>query len=158
MLSACAQTFPTLNVEEAMRQMHPFPILERFVQKDILSKDGATVLVKGGTQVIMFTNDFVPKLAAEADKKKDDGDGNDSSSSSSSIGNSGSIGSSSSSSSTSSLSSPPASSPPSSSSSSSTLKRNSSSDRLTAMGLPAYGAGPRQCAGAHLARPLLKVG
>ena len=76
MLSACAQTFPTLNVEEAMRQMHPFPILERFVQKDILSKDGATVLVKGGTQVIMFTNDFVPKLAAEADKKKDDGDGN----------------------------------------------------------------------------------
>ena len=130
--------------------MHPFPILERFVEKDILSKDGATVLVKGGTQVIMFTSDFVPQLA-EADNKKndddDDKDGSDNSSNSSSSRVSSPV--------------PPAapssftSSPPPSASSA--LKKTSSSERLSSLGLPAYGAGPRQCAGAHLARPLLKV-
>ena len=133
--------------------MHPFPILERFVEKDILSKDGATVLVKGGTQVIMFTSDFVPQLAEADNKKNDDGDGDkDGSDNSSNSSGSGSR-----------VSSPvpPAapssftSSPPPSASSA--LKKTSSSERLSSLGLPAYGAGPRQCAGAHLARPLLKV-
>jgi len=125
--------------------MHPFPILERFVEKDILSKDGATVLVKGGTQVIMFTSDFVPQLAEADNKKNDDDDDKDGSDNSS--GGSSPV--------------PPAapssftSSPPPSASSA--LKKTSSSERLSSLGLPAYGAGPRQCAGAHLARPLLKV-
>ncbi|KAJ1451917.1 hypothetical protein M885DRAFT_528320 [Pelagophyceae sp. CCMP2097] len=46
-----------LSCEAAMRIQHPFPVLERFVDADVVRKDGS-VAVKGGTQVIMFTGDF----------------------------------------------------------------------------------------------------
>jgi hypothetical protein len=46
-----------MGLEDAIRMFHPFPIFERFVTSDILSKSG-TRLVPSGTQVIMFTEDF----------------------------------------------------------------------------------------------------
>ena len=50
------KTNPKLGLEAAMRQMHPFPIFERFVEKDVVVK--GKVAVRAGTQVMMFTSDF----------------------------------------------------------------------------------------------------
>jgi hypothetical protein len=48
---------PTLSLEDAIRDQHPFPIFERFVAEDVTSADGR-LLVRGGTQVIVFTSDL----------------------------------------------------------------------------------------------------
>jgi hypothetical protein len=68
---------PELPLEAAIRAMHPFPIFERYVPHDITlpssshrppcssekkgQQQGAApvVVVKGNTQVIMFTSDFL---------------------------------------------------------------------------------------------------
>ena len=47
---------PELNLEAAMRQMHPFPIFERWVDKDVVVR--GKVAVRANTQVMMFTSDF----------------------------------------------------------------------------------------------------
>lgn len=55
---ACAiDSYPALEVEASIRLLHPFPIFERYVETDVCNPDG-TLLVAGGTQVVMFTNDF----------------------------------------------------------------------------------------------------
>lgn len=56
-IAVAMRRHPELSVEEAIREMHPFPILERFCAADVLLSDGRLV-VRAGTQVIMFTNDF----------------------------------------------------------------------------------------------------
>ena len=50
-----------LGLEAAMRRMHPFPIFERWVNKDVVVR-GKT-RVRAGTQVIMFTADFKDSAA-----------------------------------------------------------------------------------------------
>ena len=55
-IAVAMKTHPELGLEAAMRQMHPFPIFERFVEKDVVLK--GRVVVRGGTQVMMFTSDF----------------------------------------------------------------------------------------------------
>jgi hypothetical protein len=47
---------PNLSLENAMRRMHPFPIFERYVDRDVLIR--GKVVVRAHTQVIMFTTDF----------------------------------------------------------------------------------------------------
>ena len=47
---------PKLSLDAAMRQMHPFPIFERWVEKDVVVR--GKVAVRANTQVIMFTADF----------------------------------------------------------------------------------------------------
>eukprot|EP00887_Chlorella_sp_A99_P000067 scaffold16.g67.t1 len=48
---------PELAPEAAMRLAHPFPILERYVARDVLASDGR-VAIPGDTHAIMFTADF----------------------------------------------------------------------------------------------------
>lgn len=43
---------PDLSLEDAIRRLHPFPILERYIDSDIVHNN--TVVVKADTQVIMF--------------------------------------------------------------------------------------------------------
>ena len=50
-----------ITLEKALRAHHPFPILERFVDKDIVIN--GTVVVPAKTQCIMFTNDFTESTA-----------------------------------------------------------------------------------------------
>lgn len=55
---ACAMhSYPQLEAEACIRLMHPFPIFERYVESDVFDHDG-TLVVSGGTQVVMFTSDF----------------------------------------------------------------------------------------------------
>ena len=58
------KTYPNVSLDSAVRLMHPFPIFERYVEHDIIipSTDGKSspkVIIKGNTQVVMFTNDFL---------------------------------------------------------------------------------------------------
>jgi hypothetical protein len=46
-----------LSVEDAIRKMHPFPILERFVDKNIVAN--GEILVKAPVHVLMFMSDLV---------------------------------------------------------------------------------------------------
>ena len=57
-IAVAMKLHPTLSVEEAMREMHPFPILERFVAHDLAPAAPGARAVRAGTQVIMFTSDF----------------------------------------------------------------------------------------------------
>jgi cytochrome P450 len=47
---------PDLSLEDAVRRMHPFPILERYVDCDIVHNN--VVVVRAHTQVMMFVSDF----------------------------------------------------------------------------------------------------
>ena len=49
--------YPHLDLEAAMRRMHPFPVFERWVDEDVVLK--GKVVVRAKTQVIMFTCDFL---------------------------------------------------------------------------------------------------
>lgn len=57
-IAVALQTHPTLSAEDAIRRMHPFPILERYVAADVRCPRSGSVLVRGGSQVVMFTSDF----------------------------------------------------------------------------------------------------
>ena len=49
---------PGTCLETAMRQLHPFPLFERYVDRDISLDGGKTVAIKAHTQVEMFLADF----------------------------------------------------------------------------------------------------
>ena len=90
-IAVAVKTRPHLDhAEDAVRAAHPFPILERYVGKDLRAKDGS-LAVRADTQVIIFTADL-------------------------------------------------------------DASRSSKSS-----GWPVFGVGPRQCAGAHLARPMIQL-
>ena len=55
-IAVAMKAHPDLALEPAMRRMHPFPIFERWVDKDVVV-DGR-IAVRADTQVIMFTSDF----------------------------------------------------------------------------------------------------
>jgi cytochrome P450 len=61
-IAVAMKSNPQLGLEAAMRQMHPFPIFERWVEKDVVVR--GNVAVKANTQVIMFTADFRGSKAA----------------------------------------------------------------------------------------------
>jgi hypothetical protein len=54
---------PELSLEEALCFMHPFPILERYVHIDLFDAQGQLVVAKN-TQVAMFTADFAKVVVA----------------------------------------------------------------------------------------------
>jgi hypothetical protein len=51
------------SLEATMHKMHPFPLWERYVDKDILSENGSQVLVKRGTHTIIFPSDVCPVVS-----------------------------------------------------------------------------------------------
>lgn len=53
---------PGTSLETAMRQLHPFPLFERYVDHDISIDGGKTVAIKANTQVEMFLADFKNNL------------------------------------------------------------------------------------------------
>ena len=55
-IAVAIKTHTDLPLQAAMRLMHPFPVLERFVATDVVVR--GRVAVRAGTQVIMFTSDF----------------------------------------------------------------------------------------------------
>ena len=55
-IAVAMKAHPDLALEPAMRRMHPFPIFERWVDKDVVVK--GRIAVRANTQVIMFTSDF----------------------------------------------------------------------------------------------------
>ena len=55
-IAVAMKAHPDLKLEEAMRRMHPFPIFERWVERDVVVR--GEVAVRANTQVIMFTSDF----------------------------------------------------------------------------------------------------
>jgi hypothetical protein len=55
-IAVAMKRHPGLSLEDALRKMHPFPILERFLREDVLV-DGR-VAVRANTQAVLFTSDF----------------------------------------------------------------------------------------------------
>ena len=55
-IAVAMKAHPDLKLEEAMRRMHPFPIFERWVERDVVVR--GRVAVRAQTQVIMFTSDL----------------------------------------------------------------------------------------------------
>jgi hypothetical protein len=49
--------YPDLEMEAAVRKMHPFPVFERYTDKDVIFN--GRLVVQAHSQVIMFTNDWV---------------------------------------------------------------------------------------------------
>jgi hypothetical protein len=57
-IAVAVKRHPGLSSEEAMRRMHPFPILERWVGKEPALFPDGSVAMASSQQVIMFTSDF----------------------------------------------------------------------------------------------------
>jgi hypothetical protein len=57
-IAVALKYMPGKNLDEAMRAMHPFPILERWVDRDIVHPRTSKLAVRKNSQVIMFTSDF----------------------------------------------------------------------------------------------------
>lgn len=57
-IAVALKLLPGRSLDEAMRAMHPFPILERWVDRDIVHPRTGKVAVRKDSQVIMFTSDF----------------------------------------------------------------------------------------------------
>ena len=92
--------------------MHPFPILERCLEKDLVVK--GKLIATAGTHAIMFTSDFstTPTTTTAATTTT---------------------------------------------TTTTTTTSTTSNSSHTKYVWPIFGAGPRSCAGIHLAKPILKV-
>ena len=55
-IMCASQLHPGLSLDQLLKAMHPFPILERFVTSDLMMDN--CVVVKANTQVLMFSTDF----------------------------------------------------------------------------------------------------